>query len=170
MFNFEDLFFYVDLKILDQEFYKQFDLPKYETTGSAGVDLRANITNKVLETAKYPVDQESINILPKENILIPTGIAIHIKRKDVVGVICPRSGLGHKHGIVLGNTIGIIDSDYQGELHVSLLNRKNEIFNVKRGDRIAQLVFLPVLQAKFNIVNDFDESTRGTNGFGHTGR
>ena len=146
----------VDVKILDPRVGKEFPLPEYATHGSAGMDLRA-ILDKDME------------LLPGETFLIPTGIAIHIENNNMAAIILPRSGLGHKHGIVLGNLVGLIDSDYQGQLFVSCWNRGDTAFVIKPGERIAQLVFVPVVQANFNIVESFDESQRGEGGFGHTG-
>jgi dUTP pyrophosphatase len=114
--------------------------------------------------------EEALEIRPGETHLIPTGLAIHIGDPHLAAVILPRSGLGHKHGIVLGNLVGLIDSDYQGQLFVSCWNRGNESFNIEIGERIAQLVFVPVIQAQFEIVTDFDTSNRAEGGFGHTGR
>jgi len=147
----------IDLKILDPRVGKQFPLPQYATPGSAGLDLRACI-------------DETLTIHPGETHLIPTGLAIHIGDTNIAATILPRSGLGHKHGIVLGNLIGLIDSDYQGELMVSVWNRGNEIFSIEPGDRIAQLVFVPVIQAQFNLVSEFMQSERGEGGFGHSGQ
>jgi dUTP pyrophosphatase len=146
----------VDLKVLDHEFITEFGLPNYSTHGSAGLDIRACI-------------DKSMAINPGETQLIPTGMAIYIKDSQLAAVILPRSGLGHKHGLVLGNLVGLIDSDYQGQLFVSCWNRSDKTYTVNRGDRIAQLVFLPVVQVKFNQVDDFNDSTRGDGGFGHTG-
>ena len=146
----------VDLKVLDHEFTTEFGLPNYSTNGSAGLDIRACI-------------EKSLAINPGETQLIPTGIAIHIRDSQLAAVILPRSGLGHKHGLVLGNLVGLIDSDYQGQLFVSCWNRSKTTYTVNRGDRIAQLMFLPVIQVKFNQVDDFSDSTRGDGGFGHTG-
>ena len=146
----------VDVKILDPRVGNEFPLPEYATHGSAGMDLRAIL------------DEEK-ELLPGETLLIPTGIAIHIANNNMAAVILPRSGLGHKHGIVLGNLVGLIDSDYQGQLFVSCWNRGDTAFVIKPGERIAQLVFVPVVQANFNIVESFDESQRGEGGFGHTG-
>ena len=146
----------VDLKVLDHEFITEFGLPNYSTNGSAGLDIRACI-------------EKSLAINPGETQLIPTGIAIHIRDSQLAAVILPRSGLGHKHGLVLGNLVGLIDSDYQGQLFVSCWNRSKTTYTVNRGDRIAQLMFLPVIQVKFNQVDDFSDSTRGDGGFGHTG-
>ncbi len=147
----------IDLKILDPRIESEFGLPAYATPGSAGLDLRACIDK--------PLD------LPAGHTeLIPTGIAIHVHDPKLAAVILPRSGLGHKHGIVLGNLVGLIDSDYQGQLFVSCWNRGDKTFRVDVGERIAQLVFVPVVQAAFNVVNSFDESERGGGGFGHSGR
>jgi len=146
----------VDVKILDPRVGKEFPMPEYATHGSAGMDLRAIL-------------DEDTELMPGETLLIPTGIAIHIENNNMAAVILPRSGLGHKHGIVLGNLVGLIDSDYQGQLFVSCWNRGNTGFVIKPGERIAQLVFVPVVQANFNIVESFDESQRGAGGFGHTG-
>lgn len=147
----------IDVKILDPRVGKEFPLPTYATAGSAGLDLRACI-NDVLDIA------------PGTTTLVPTGLAIHIADPELAAVILPRSGLGHKHGIVLGNLVGLIDSDYQGQLMVSVWNRGQESFSLQPGDRMAQLVFVPVVQAEFNLVDDFDASLRGEGGFGHSGR
>jgi len=146
----------VDVKILDPRVGKEFPMPEYATHGSAGMDLRA-------------VLDENKELLPGETFLIPTGLAIHIENNNMAAVILPRSGLGHKHGIVLGNLVGLIDSDYQGQLFVSCWNRGNTAFTVEPGERIAQLVFVPVVQANLNIVDSFETSQRGEGGFGHTG-
>ncbi|AMG56880.2 deoxyuridine 5'-triphosphate nucleotidohydrolase [Pantoea vagans] len=147
----------IDVKILDARVGKEFPLPTYATSGSAGLDLRACI-------------DEVLDIAPGTTTLVPTGLAIHIADPDLAAVILPRSGLGHKHGIVLGNLVGLIDSDYQGQLMVSVWNRGQESFSLQPGDRMAQLVFVPVVQAEFNLVDDFDASLRGEGGFGHSGR
>ncbi|EGY35400.1 dUTP diphosphatase [Aggregatibacter actinomycetemcomitans] len=147
----------IDVKILDQRIGTQFPLPAYATEGSAGLDLRALIN-------------ESIAIQPGEAKLIPTGLSIYIADPNLAAVILPRSGLGHKHGIVLGNLVGLIDSDYQGPLMVSVWNRGAEPFKIEVGDRIAQLVFVPVVQAEFNIVSEFNATERGAGGFGHSGK
>lgn len=147
----------VQLKILDQRIGKEIPLPEYATHGSAGMDLRA-----CLETAQ--------TIAPGETKLIPTGMAIHVEDPGMAAVILPRSGLGHKHGIVLGNLIGLIDSDYQGQLFISCWNRGHESFTIEVGDRIAQLVFVPVIQAALQVVDEFTETHRAAGGFGHTGR
>lgn len=147
----------ISLKILDPRLGKEIPLPEYATDGSAGMDLRACL-------------DEPLIINANETKLISTGIALHIADNKLAAVILPRSGLGHKHGIVLGNLVGLIDSDYQGQLFVSCWNRGKEPFTIKSGERIAQLVFVPVVQAKFEIVRDFDTSLRADGGFGHTGR
>jgi dUTP pyrophosphatase len=145
----------VDVRVLDPRMADQ--LPAYATTGSAGLDMRACV-------------DATLTIEPGQTVLIPTGLAIHIGDPGVAAVILPRSGLGHKHGIVLGNLVGLIDSDYQGPLMVSCWNRGSTSFVVQPLDRIAQLVFVPVLQASFRVVDDFDASSRGSGGFGSTGR
>ena len=147
----------LELKILDSRLGSDFPLPSHATSGSAGMDLRAMLD--------APIDLQ-----PGETELIPTGMAIHIADPGLAAIILPRSGLGHKHGIVLGNLVGLIDSDYQGQLFVSCWNRGSGSFRVEIGERIAQLVVIPVVQAKFNIVEEFDDSGRGAGGFGHTGR
>ena len=145
-----------EVKILDSRIGKEIPFHTYATSGSAGMDLRA-----CMETA--------ITISPGETILIPTGISIYIQDPELAATILPRSGLGHKHGIVLGNLVGLIDSDYQGPLMVSLWNRGNESFEVNIGDRIAQLVIVPIVQTEFELVEEFTTSDRGEGGFGHTG-
>lgn len=147
----------VQIKVMDKRMGNEFPLPDYATAGAAGMDLRACL-------------DESVILKPGETQLIPTGIAIHLGDPGLAAMILPRSGLGHKHGIVLGNLVGLIDSDYQGQLFVSCWNRGNEVFEVNVGERIAQLVFVPVIQASFEVVDDFEESHRGEGGFGHTGR
>lgn len=147
----------IDLKILDSRIGNEFPLPTYATEGSAGLDLRALIN-------------EPLTVKAGETVLIPTGISIYIADPNLAAVILPRSGLGHKNGIVLGNLVGLIDSDYQGPLMVSLWNRSQDDFTVNVGDRIAQLVFVPVVQASFNIVQDFEQTERGEGGFGHSGK
>ncbi|AKD38680.1 dUTP diphosphatase [Pasteurella sp. P03HT] len=147
----------IDVKILDQRIGSDYPLPTYATSGSAGLDLRA-----LIETP--------LTVAPGETVLIPTGLSIYIADPNLAAVILPRSGLGHKHGIVLGNLVGLIDSDYQGPLMVSLWNRSNTPFNIEVGDRIAQLVFVPVVQAEFNLVSDFAQTDRGAGGFGHSGK
>ncbi len=146
----------IDLKILDPRIGNEFPLPTYATEGSAGIDLRACLDDKLV-------------ILPGETHLIPTGLSIYIADPNLAATILPRSGLGHKHGMVLGNLVGLIDSDYQGPLMVSMWNRGAKEFTIEPGDRIAQLVFVPVVQAEFNIVSDFEETERGEGGFGHSG-
>ncbi|MEY3580444.1 MAG: hypothetical protein RI984_1548 [Pseudomonadota bacterium] len=145
----------IDIKILDPRMKDQ--LPAYATAGSAGLDLRACIN-------------EPLHIQPGTTHLIPTGLAIHLADPAYAAMILPRSGLGHKHGIVLGNLVGLIDSDYQGELMVSTWNRGNTEFVLKPMDRLAQLVIVPVLQVGFNVVDEFDSSSRGAGGFGSTGK
>ena len=146
----------IDVKILDPRIGKDFPLPTYATPGSAGLDLRACLDS-------------AVELAPGETTLLPTGLAIHIADTDLAAVILPRSGLGHKHGVVLGNLVGLIDSDYQGELMVSCWNRGQVEFNMAVGERIAQLVLVPVVQARFEMVEEFDQSQRGTGGFGHSG-
>ena len=145
-----------EVKILDNRIGKEIPLPTYSTSGSAGMDLRACI-------------DDEIQIAPGETVLIPTGISIYIQDPRLAATILPRSGLGHKHGIVLGNLVGLIDSDYQGPLMVSLWNRGSTTFSINIGDRIAQLVLLPIVQTEFEIVDEFTATDRGTGGFGHTG-
>ncbi|CAM5209569.1 dUTP diphosphatase [Alishewanella longhuensis] len=147
----------IDLKILDPRIGTEFPLPAYATPGSAGLDLRACI-------------ESSLVLNPGQTVLIPTGMAIYIGDANLCATILPRSGLGHKHGIVLGNLVGLIDSDYQGPLMVSMWNRGTEPFTIEPGDRIAQLVFMPVIQAEFNLVESFDTTERGEGGFGHSGK
>jgi len=147
----------IQLKILDSRIGNELPLPAYATEGSAGMDLRACI-------------DESIEIKPGETQLIPTGLAIHVADPSLAAVLLPRSGLGHKHGIVLGNLVGLIDSDYQGQLFVSCWNRGDTTFEISVGERIAQMVFVPVVQASFEVVDEFDSSDRGAGGFGHSGR
>ena len=147
----------LQLKILDDRLGNDFPLRDYATDGSAGMDLRAML--------EAPLD-----LAPGKTELIPTGIAIHIADPALAAVILPRSGLGHKHGIVLGNLVGLIDSDYQGQLYVSCWNRGDSGFRVEIGERIAQLVLVPVVRAVFEQVDEFDQSDRGTGGFGHSGR
>ena len=146
----------VRLKVLDPKIGKEIALPRRSTDGSAGVDLRACLA-------------EPLMLPPGECELIRTGIAVHLEDSGLAAVILPRSGLGHKHGIVLGNLVGLIDSDYQGELLISCWNRGSEPFRIEPGERIAQLVIVPVVQADFEVVSSFAESARGAGGFGHTG-
>jgi dUTP pyrophosphatase len=147
----------IELKILNPRIGTELPLPKHATSGSAGLDLRACLD--------APLD-----IAPGETKLIPTGVAIHLRDPQLAAVIIPRSGLGHKHGIVLGNLVGLIDSDYQGELMISCWNRSAAAFRVEPGERIAQLVVVPVVQVEFDVVENFAASERGSGGFGHTGR
>ncbi len=147
----------IQLKILNEKIGKEIPLPTYVTDGSAGLDLRACMDS--------PLQLE-----PGQTELIKTGMAIYIQDPNYAATILPRSGLGHKHGIVLGNLVGLIDSDYQGELMVSMWNRGNDHFTINPGDRIAQLMIVPVIQAKFEVVDEFQETERGTGGFGSSGR
>lgn len=147
----------LELKILDGRIGLDFPLPEAATAGSAGVDLRACI-------------DETLELGPGETALVGTGIAIHLDDPGLAAMILPRSGLGHKHGIVLGNLVGLIDSDYQGEIKVSCWNRAEDAYRIEPGDRIAQLVVVPVVPVSFAVVGEFAESGRGAGGFGHTGR
>jgi|SRR5690554_2853061 len=147
----------IDVKILDSRVGREFPLPAYATDGSAGMDLRACLSS-------------ALTLEPGQTALVKTGIAIHIGDPNLAATLLPRSGLGHKHGIVLGNLVGLIDSDYQGELMVSVWNRGTTTFQIEPGDRIAQMVILPVVKVDFNIVEAFEESDRGEGGFGHSGR
>ncbi len=147
----------IELKILDRRIGTEYPLPEYATPGSAGLDLRALL-------------DEPLTLLPGQTELIPTGLAIHIGDANLCATILPRSGMGHKNGIVLGNSVGLIDSDYQGQLMISTWNRGQNAFTIQPGDRIAQLVFMPVVQAQFELVEEFDTSERGEGGFGHSGR
>lgn len=147
----------VQLKILDKRIGDSIPMPEYATNGSAGMDLRACL-------------DEAIELKPGDTKLIPTGMAIHISNPNYCAMLLPRSGLGHKHGIVLGNLVGLIDSDYQGQLFVSCWNRGDTSFTVEPGERIAQMVIVPVTQIEFEIVEEFADSDRGEGGFGHTGR
>lgn len=146
----------IDYQILDDRLGIEFPLPTYATEGSAGVDLRAMI-------------DEPLTVAPNQVLMVPTGLSIYMKDPSMASIILPRSGLGHKKGIVLGNGTGLIDSDYQGPLMVSLWNRSDEPFELKVGERIAQLVFLPVLQPKWNLTKEYETSERGEGGFGSTG-
>ena len=146
----------IALKILDARIGSKFSLPRYGTDGAAGLDMVACLN-------------ETLTLKPGDTQLIPTGIAIHIGDPSLAAVLLPRSGLGHKHGIVLGNLVGLIDSDYQGQVFVSCWNRGHAAFTIEPGDRIAQMVFVPVVQAEFEIVQDFESSQRGAGGFGSTG-
>jgi dUTP pyrophosphatase len=147
----------IQLKILDSRIGTIYPMPDYATDGAAAMDLRACL-------------DATIRLQPGQTELLPTGIAIHIADPSLAAVLLPRSGLGHNHGIVLGNLVGLIDSDYQGQLYVSCWNRGSESFTIEPGERIAQMVFVPVVRAGFEVVEDFVDSTRGAGGFGHTGR
>ena len=146
----------VAIKILDKRVGEDFPLPDYVTQGSAGMDLRVCL-------------DKDLRIKPGETHLLHSGIAIHIADHNYTGIVLPRSGLGHKQGIVLGNSTGLIDADYQGELMLSIWHRGIEPYTIKHGDRIAQLVFLPVIQAQLEVVSHFEATDRGTGGFGHSG-
>lgn len=147
----------LQVKILNPRIGKDIPMPEYATSGSAGLDLRACI-------------DEAVTLEPGETTLIKTGLAIYIEDPNLAGLILPRSGLGHKHGIVLGNLVGLIDSDYQGELMISCWNRGQNRFTIEPGERLAQYVLVPVVQAAFEIVDEFAETERGAGGFGHSGR
>ena len=147
----------IQLKILDERIGGEFPLPEYATDGSAGIDMRACL-------------HEPLEVGPGDTHLIPTGIAIHIGDPCLAAVLLPRSGLGHKHGIVLGNLVGLIDADYQGQVFVSCWNRAAQSFTIQPGERIAQMVFVPIVRAHFEVVESFQESARGAGGFGHSGR
>jgi dUTP pyrophosphatase len=147
----------LQVKVLDHRLVVEFPLPSYATDGSAGLDLRAMLP--------APLD-----LAPGATELIPTGMAVHIRDPGLAALILPRSGLGHRHGIVLGNLVGLIDSDYQGQLMVSCWNRGSGHFRIEVGERIAQLVLVPVVRARFELVEAFDNSERGIGGFGHSGR
>ena len=147
----------IQAQILDSRLGTEFPLPEYATKGSAGLDLRAMLN-------------EDLQIEPGQTVLIPTGLAIYIEDPSLAAMILPRSGLGHKHGIVLGNLVGLIDSDYQGQLQISCWNRGSSSFTITPGDRIAQLVLVPVIQAQLDITDNFMDSERATGGFGHTGK
>jgi dUTP pyrophosphatase len=146
----------IQLKVLDPRLAETFGLPAYATDGSAAMDIRACL-------------EEPLTVKPDACELIPTGLAVHIADPDICAVLLPRSGLGHKHGIVLGNLVGLIDSDYQGEVKVSCWNRSSSDFRIEPGDRIAQMAFLPVVKVNFEIVDSFEKSDRHHGGFGHTG-
>lgn len=147
----------IQLRVLDARLGTEFPLPAHATEGAAGVDLRACL-------------DRPLQLDPGQTALIPTGMAVHIEDPGLAAMILPRSGLGHKHGIVLGNLVGLIDSDYQGEIMVSCWNRGNEPFVIDPGARLAQMVFVPVMQVEFDVVEEFTASRRGAGGFGHTGR
>ena len=146
----------IQVKLLDPRIGNEIALPEYATEGSAGLDLRACI-------------ETDLTIKPGETVLIPTGLSVYIEDSKLAAMLLPRSGLGHKHGIVLGNLVGLIDADYQGPLMVSLWNRGDTEFEINIGDRIAQMIIVPVVQCEFNIVAEFTESARGEGGFGHSG-
>ncbi len=147
----------IELKIINKEFIAQFGLPTHATKGSAGMDLRACLS-------------QALTIKAGETQLIPTGISIYVKDSNLAAIILPRSGLGHKHGLVLGNLVGLIDSDYQGELFVSCWNRGQNDYTIQVGERIAQLVIVPVVQTQFTVVDTFTQTDRGEGGFGHSGK
>ena len=146
----------IQLKILDPRVGDDFPLPHYATDGSAGLDMRACI-------------DEALTVEPGDTVLVPSGLAIHIGDPGLSAVLLPRSGLGHKHGLVLGNLTGLIDSDYQGQVFVSIWNRSSKTYEIQPGERIAQMVFVPVEQVTFDVVDEFDDSERGEGGFGHSG-
>jgi dUTP pyrophosphatase len=146
----------IELKILDPRVGDTISLPHYATHGSAGLDMRACI-------------DDAITVEPGETVLVPTGLAIHVADPGLAAVLLPRSGLGHKHGLVLGNLTGLIDSDYQGQVFISCWNRGSEPYEVRPGERIAQMVFVPVEQVEFRVVDEFETSKRGDGGFGHSG-
>jgi dUTP pyrophosphatase len=146
----------IRLRILDSRVGDSVPLPHYATGGSAGLDMRACI-------------DEPLTLAPGETVLVPTGLAIHIGDSGLAAVLLPRSGLGHKHGLVLGNLTGLIDSDYQGQIFISCWNRGSKAYEIQPGERIAQMVFIPVEQVRFEIVQSFDDSGRGSGGFGHSG-
>jgi dUTP pyrophosphatase len=147
----------IELKILDQRIGESIPLPHYATNGSAGMDMRACI-------------DEPVTVAPGETVLVPTGLAIHVADPSLAAVLLPRSGLGHKHGLVLGNLTGLIDSDYQGQVFISCWNRSTKSYEVQPAERIAQMVFVPVEQVELKVVEDFDASKRGAGGFGHSGK
>jgi len=146
----------IQVKILNNKIGKSIPLPSYTTSGSAAMDLRACI-------------DESIQLQSKETVLVPTGLAFYIEDKKYAGIVLPRSGLGHKHGIILGNSIGLIDSDYQGELMVSLFNNSTKNFEINPGDRIAQFMLIPIILIDFDFVEEFEKTERASGGFGHSG-
>ncbi len=146
----------IELKILDPRVGDTIPLPQYATDGSAGLDIRAVI-------------DDVLSVAPGETVLVPTGLAIHVADPGLAAVLLPRSGLGHKHGLVLGNLTGLIDSDYQGQVFISCWNRSSKTYDIRPGERIAQMMFVSIEQVQFNIVEDFDDSERGAGGFGHSG-
>ncbi|CAM4245603.1 dUTP diphosphatase [Acinetobacter pragensis] len=147
----------VQVKVLDARLGKEWPMPTYATAGSAGLDLRACV-------------EQTTVIEPGQTVLVKTGLAIYIQDTNFAGLVLPRSGLGHKHGIVLGNLVGLIDSDYQGELMVSVWNRGQAAFSLEPGERLAQYILVPVVQAEFDLVDEFEATERGAGGFGHTGK
>ncbi|WP_353143805.1 dUTP diphosphatase [Acinetobacter pragensis] len=147
----------VQVKVLDARLGKEWPMPTYATAGSAGLDLRACV-------------EQTTVIEPGQTVLVKTGLAIYIQDSNFAGLVLPRSGLGHKHGIVLGNLVGLIDSDYQGELMVSVWNRGQAAFSLEPGERLAQYILVPVVQAEFDLVDEFEATERGAGGFGHTGK
>ena len=147
----------IELKILDARVGDVYPIPHYATEGSAGLDMRACI-------------DEPLTVSPGDTVLVPSGIAIHIGDPGLAAVLLPRSGLGHKHGLVLGNLTGLIDSDYQGQVFVSIWNRSDREYEISPGERIAQMVFVPVEQVQFDVVEEFEDSRRGEGGFGHSGQ
>ncbi len=147
----------IELKILDPRVGDSIPLPHYATDGSAGMDMRACI-------------DEPLTVAPGETVLVPTGLAIHVSDPTLAAVLLPRSGLGHKHGLVLGNLTGLIDSDYQGQVFISCWNRSSTSYEVQPAERIAQMVFVPVAQVELRVVEEFEESDRGAGGFGHSGK
>lgn len=146
----------IQIKLIDPRLGKEFPLPAHATTGSAGMDIMACL-------------DAAIDLQPGDTLLVPAGFALHIADTGLAAVLLPRSGLGHKQGIVLGNLVGLIDSDYQGQVFVSCWNRSQQPFTINPGDRIAQMVFVPVVQVEFEVVDEFEQSLRGAGGFGHTG-
>lgn len=146
----------IELKILDPRIGDSIPLPHYATAGSAGLDMRACI-------------DEALTVKPGETVLVATGLAIHVADPSLAAVLLPRSGLGHKHGLVLGNLTGLIDSDYQGQVFVSCWNRSSKSYEIQPAERIAQMVFVPVEQVEFEVVEEFESSDRGAGGFGHSG-
>ena len=146
----------IQIKVIDPRIGKEFPMPSLATEGSAGMDLSACVN-------------EAVCLSPGDTALIPSGFALHIQDPELAAVILPRSGLGHKKGLVLGNLVGLVDSDYQGQVYISCWNRGNEVITISAGDRIAQLVFVPIVRAEFEIVENFKKTDRGAGGFGHTG-
>ncbi|AEO08890.1 deoxyuridine 5'-triphosphate nucleotidohydrolase [Buchnera aphidicola str. Ak (Acyrthosiphon kondoi)] len=146
----------IEIKILDSRIKKNFSLPSYATLGSSGLDLRACLERK-------------IKLKSQQTILVPTGIAIYIANPNITALILPRSGLGHKKGIVLGNLVGLIDSDYQGQLMISLWNRSKKDFDINPDDRVAQIIFVPIIRPSFSLVKEFKKTLRSNKGFGHSG-